>query len=108
MSATRSTSSRKSTSAGKTSSSAQTTTQHDLIRRWVDERGGFPATVKQTRTKKDAGLLRIDFPGYSGEDTLERITWDEWFKGFDENKLAFLYEDDAKSRFNKLISRESA
>jgi len=79
-----------------------------VIQRWVEERDGFPATVKQTHKQNDPGLLRIDFPGYSGEDTLEQVGWDEWFKGFEANKLAFLYEDEPNSRFNKLISRDSA
>jgi hypothetical protein len=95
-------------SSGGSSSSARTTTDHNVIRSWVEARGGFPATVKQTHKPNDPGLLRIDFPGYSGEDTLERIGWDEWFKGFEENKLAFLYDDDPNSRFNKLISRDNA
>jgi len=87
--------------------SAQTTNNHDVIRRWVEARGGCPATVKTTHGKNDPGLLRIDFPGYSGEDTLERIDWPEWFKAFDDNDLAFLYDDDTDSRFSKLINRSS-
>ena len=90
-----------------TTQSAKATTDHDTIRRWVEEREGCPATVKSTRKGSDPGLLRIDFPGYSGEDTLECISWDEWFKGFEENKLAFLYEDEPNSRFNKLVSRDT-
>jgi hypothetical protein len=43
---------------------------------------------------------------------LEEITWDEFFDGFDTNKLAFLYQDktaDGKlSRFSKLIDRDTA
>ena len=89
------------------SKSAVTTTDHDVIRKWVEERGGWPATVKSTHSKGDPGLLRIDFPGYSGEDSLERISWEEWFQGFEENNLAFLHEEDKDSRFNKLINRES-
>ena len=52
-------------------------------------------------------MLLIDYPGYSGTLTLEAISWDEFFKGFEENQLAFLYEDKKKagsqSRFSKLI-----
>ena len=59
-----------------------------------------------------SGILRIDYPGYSGEERLEAITWDEFFKGFEENELAFLYQDETKSggesRFSKLIDRNSA
>ena len=50
------------------------TTDHDTIRQWVEERGGSPARVKGTGTEGDPGLLRIDFPGYSGEESLEVIS----------------------------------
>lgn len=43
---------------------SKTTTDHKKIKAWVEERGGFPATVKGTGGKDDAGVLRIDFPGY--------------------------------------------
>ena len=89
---------------------SKVTTNHDEIRRWVEERGGHPARVKDTERKGSTGLLRIDYPGYSGEGTLERITWDEFFEGFDDNNLAFLYQEKTKdgkeSRFSKLVNRE--
>jgi len=72
----------------------------------VEERGGFPAHVKQTGRKRgDLGVLRIDYPGYSGRDTLERIGWDEWFDAFERNNLAFLHQDKRNSRFSKLVNR---
>ena len=93
-------------------SESKVTTNHDEIRRWVEERGGHPARVKNTERRNSPGLLRIDYPGYSGGDTLEEISWDEFFTGFDENNLAFLYQDKTKdgseSRFSKLIDRSSA
>ncbi|MBV8517716.1 MAG: hypothetical protein JO197_09995 [Acidobacteria bacterium] len=83
-----------------------TTTNHDEIRQWVEARGGFPAHVKRTGSRKgDPGVLRIDYPGFSGTDTLERIDWDTWFEWFDRDRLAFLYQDKRNSRFSKLISR---
>lgn len=84
---------------------ATKTTEHDTIRRWVESRGGHPAHVTRTQDDDDPGVLRIDFPGYSGEESLERIDWAEWFEWFDRNELAFLYQDEADSRFNKLVSR---
>jgi hypothetical protein len=90
---------------------SKTTTDHDEIRSWVEERGGKPARVKGTEKRNSVGLLRIDYPGFSGEDTLESITWEEFFQGFDDNKLAFLYQDETKdgkeSRFSKLIERDT-
>ena len=94
------------------SAEAKTTTNHDEIRQWVEERGGGPARVKGTKKGDSVGLLRIDYPGFTGEDTLEPITWEEFFRAFDENKLAFLYQEETKdgkeSRFSKLIDRDSA
>lgn len=84
---------------------SQKLTDHNQIRKWVEQHGGHPATVKATEKNGDPGLLRIDFPGYSGEDSLEEISWDDFFEKFDEKSLALLVEDDNKSRFNKLVSR---
>lgn len=96
----------------KQSAESKTTTDHEEIRRWVEERGGHPARVKDTESKNSPGLLRIDYPGYSGSDSLEAISWDEFFTGFDGNNLAFLYQEETKdggqSRFSKLIDRASA
>jgi hypothetical protein len=90
---------------------AKVTTDHQEIQNWVTERGGFPARVKGTSDEGEGGLLRIDYPGYSGEDRLEKISWEEFFAGFDENNLAFLYQEKLEggetSRFSKLIDRES-
>ena len=97
-----------SSSSSSTSSSAKTTTDHEEIRRWVDSRGGRPACVRGTGGQRDTGMLRIDFPGYSGAETLQEISWDEWLRAFDENDLEFLYQDDGYSRFNKLVARSTA
>jgi hypothetical protein len=90
--------------------SARATVDHDEIKAWVEERGGFPARVKSTGDRKDPGVLRIDFPGFSGEDSLERIDWEQWLQAFDANELAFLHQDETaegeQSRFNKLVARD--
>jgi hypothetical protein len=84
--------------------SAKRTIDHNEIRRWVEEHDGMPAHVKRTADGEDPGVLRVDFPGYSGEDTLEEIAWDQWLDWFDKNNLAFLYQE-GDSRFNKLVRR---
>ena len=86
--------------------SAKATTDHDTIRKWVEQRGGHPAHVKKTGRRRDPGVLRIDYPGFSGEDTLEPIEWDEFFSAFDKNKLAFLYQG-GRSQFSKLVDRKT-
>lgn len=88
-------------------SAAKTTTDHDEIRRWVEKNGGSPARVKATgRGKSDPGILRIDYPGFSGQDTLVKMNWDDWFDAFDENRLAFVYQP--STRFSKLVARGTA
>ena len=82
----------------------QTTTDHEEIQRWVEERGGTPTRVEGTN------LLRVDYPGFSGEQTLEPLSWDEFFQIFDDNNLAFIYQEETKdggeSRFSKFVDRE--
>ena len=94
------------------SSSSKTTTDHKEIQKWVESRGGKPSTVRRTGNSEEPGVLRIDFPGYTGSDTLEEISWDDFFQKFDENNLAFLYQEETskgeESHFFKLISRETA
>ncbi len=90
---------------------AKATTDHEMIREWVEARGGHPATVNRTGDEEDPGILRIDYPGYSGEGTLEPISWDAFFDKFDRERLAFLYQDEKvdgePSRFSKLVDRST-
>jgi hypothetical protein len=85
------------------------TTDHEEIRRWVEEHGGRPARVRAT-ADGGGGVLRIDFPGGAGEEELEPISWEEWFEIFDRNNLAGLYQEQKASgedsTFFKLVSRD--
>lgn len=88
-------------------SSAETTTDHDAIRRWIEERKGRPSRVAATAEGGD-GLLRVDFG--DRDDALEEISWDEFFRIFEENGLAFLHQDETRdgkpSRFVRFVKRE--
>jgi len=91
-------------------SEAKRTTDHEEIKQWAERRSGRPARVAGTGNGDDAGLLRIDFPEADDNDeSLEEISWEEFFEKFDEKKLAFLYQEQTKdgkrSYFNKLVSR---
>jgi len=85
------------------------TTDHEAIRTWVEERGGRPARVRGTGDDGDPGVLRIDFPERGDDESLEPISWEEWFRAFEENDLAFVYQEEtsegAESRFSRLVSR---
>lgn len=98
--------------ATETKHTSHVTTDHEEIRRWAEERKAKPSCVRGTGGKNDVGMLRLDFPGYTGEDKLEHIEWEDWFDKFDERQLALLYQEETasgdKSNFNKLVSRETA
>lgn len=85
---------------------ATTTTDHEAIRSWAESHGGHPAAVKGTGKGDDPGMLRIDFPGFSGERSLEEISWRKFFRWFELNELALLYREG--DRFNKFVSRKTA
>lgn len=68
------------------------TTNHEVIRRWAEERGAKPATVPGTEHGGRPGVLRLDFPGYGGEG-LEELSWEEFFRVFDERGLNFVYQE---------------
>ncbi|HYZ28252.1 MAG TPA: hypothetical protein VE570_04285 [Thermoleophilaceae bacterium] len=98
-------------------------------RRWHPRRGHQTPGPPPTATRSAAGSRNtaasprgfaapatttirgssIDFPGGAGEDQLEHISWDEWFQKFDENNLAFLYQErkatGEDSTFFKLVKR---
>lgn len=90
-------------------SSSKTTTDLEEIRTWAESRDGKPTVVRR-EDNEEGGVLRINFPGYSGDDTLEEISWDEWYEIFEDRELAFLYQEETangkESRFFKLVKRE--
>jgi hypothetical protein len=94
-----------------TQKTSHTTTDHNTIKNWVEERGGVPAIVEGTAEKREGiGLLRITFPEYDQSDNLKEISWDDFFDQFDKSHLKFLYQEKTKdgktSRFFKFVREE--
>jgi hypothetical protein len=85
------------------------TTNHDTIRGWIEERNGYPAALKSISGTDDPNPLRIEFPGYRGNEWLEPISWEVFFDYFEDQNLAFLYQDNASdgklSRFYRFVAR---
>lgn len=81
------------------------TTNHAVIRRWAEDRGATPATVPGTEHEGRPGVLRFDFPGYGGE-SLQHISWEEWFTSFEDRELNFIFQqhrkDERPSNFFRL------
>ena len=51
-----------------------------------------PATVAGTHHDGHLGVLRFDFPDYSG-DRLMEVSWAEWLRAFDQRRLNFIYQE---------------
>ena len=94
----------------KTDHNTRTTTERSKIQQWVQERDGVPAVVKGTE------ILRIDFlddEDASDEDeSLKEISWNEFFRIFDDRELVFLYQEETSdgdvSRFSKFVTEKTA
>jgi hypothetical protein len=86
-------------------SAAEKITDHEKIKAWAEERGGKPAKVRDS--KGPGGILRFEFQ--DPDDKLEPIEWDEFFKIFEDSKLALLEQEETASgktsRFAKFVSR---
>jgi hypothetical protein len=85
------------------------TRDHGEIRRWIEQRGGRPARVRGNLDPDEVGLLRIEMPGQSLDQPLEPIGWDEFFRTFEQQKVALLYryhkQQPDPADFHKLVHR---
>ncbi len=81
------------------------TRDHEVIKKWAQERGGTPADVEGTGDGGGAGGLRIEFRDEG--DRLEDVGWEAFFATFDDSDVDFLYQertsDGAVSRFHKFV-----
>lgn len=78
-----------------------TTTENSRIRHWIEARGGHPARIKDA---SDSETVRVDFSSESMDD----ISWDEFFQGFDGSRLAFLHRTKAQddvARLGRIVRR---
>lgn len=85
----------------------RTTTDHFKIWEWIDERHGYPAIIAGSSNYGEPARLRIDFPGHSVAECLQRISWKTFFHEFERSDLRFLYQDRTHigdlSRFYKFL-----
>lgn len=68
------------------------TTDHEVIRNWIQEHGGVPVIVRDAAGEDgEDEVLRLVFGNPGAE--LERVSWNEFFTIFDMRRLRFRYED---------------
>lgn len=85
------------------------TTDHKIIRQWVEARGGVPVHVRNNETPTEDEWV-LDFLFHDKKDIrYKQLTWSEFFRSFDQSHLAFEYDDGTEAieenQFYKFISR---
>lgn len=80
------------------------TTDHAIIVAWCEARGGQPVTWEMAfgTYPTEIGLI---FRGQKTHPVSEDISWDGWFRLFDERELAFVYELDSGDNTYQLADR---
>ena len=78
------------------------TDDYQLIRDWAREHSAEPATGEATESGpatvdvKDGGAgIRFNFPAAA---RFRPISWDEWFRNFQQHELLFVYERTAPDK----------
>lgn len=67
-------------------------TDPTLVRSIIEARSGYPAHAPDTEGKGDQGLLRVGFR--DREEELTELSWEAFFREFEEKDLAVVYADD--------------
>ena len=92
----------------RTSALARSLTALEESRQSVDEPGTTPAREQKPGSVTRAGLIRFDFPGNIGEQSLEAIGWEEWFEKFKERNLSPLAQGETATSQKRTSSPTSA
>ncbi|QQZ18224.1 MULTISPECIES: hypothetical protein [Rhodococcus] len=80
-------------------------TDHELIRCWIQHHHGAPAILSNPPTHPEAAaaVLRIDFTGLGPGSGLAHISWNQWFALLDAQALAFRFPDTEDSFAFQLV-----
>lgn len=75
-------------------SAGEQTTDHALVRAWMEDHDAYPAHLDQSEGEGDRGLLRVGFREGEADRDLKEIRYEEFFEEFEEKDLAFVYPDE--------------
>jgi hypothetical protein len=78
-----------------------TTTNHEEIKNWIISHKGHPQVIDHEDATGDKLGLRINFPGHHDESygvghDSHAVDWDRFFQVFEDQKLAFEYDENEK------------
>lgn len=70
---------------------------HETIKKWIIKHKGKPEIIDDPDANGDEIGIRVDFPGpdddrFFDANEIREIPWEEFFKIFEDQQLAFEYE----------------
>ncbi|MDX2154544.1 MAG: hypothetical protein SFV54_27630 [Bryobacteraceae bacterium] len=65
----------------------------EVVKRWAEERGAVPTTVRTRQSGNQVRTLRFIFPASESRGRLEEIEWEEFAEPFNGRKLVFLFQE---------------
>jgi hypothetical protein len=68
------------------------TIDHNEIKSWTEERKGAPASLKEPSEEASNLILRILFNGDKNVNQAKEISWEQFFKLFEQHQLALVYK----------------
>jgi hypothetical protein len=74
------------------------------MKQWIEAHQGWPALVKSSNRAGAGRMLRIGFPDVEEREQLMKITWEEFFRIFEQENLAFLYQEPPRSELSRSYS----
>ena len=87
----------------------ETTTDHEAIKRWAEDRHGSPAVAKGSEGAAGPhGVLYIDFAEETTAEKLEPISWEDWFEQFDALDLAMDYQPQDEGTSFRMVRRSES
>ena len=91
------------------SGETKTTSDHEEIQRWAQDRGGTPACVHNPLANSTD--LRIDFLHEKYNDDVRGISWEEFFRIFDQQRMVLVYQTETEggklSRFGRIVKSDN-
>ena len=73
------------------------TVDKERMKQWIEAYHGWPALKISPPGLEPSSSLRIGFPGCEDREQLAIVSWEEFFKIFEQENLAFLYQDPPRS-----------
>ena len=74
------------------------TTDPSLIKKLAEARRASPAIIRKVTNDGIEMVLSFLFPDIKIDEVATRLTWEEFFEKFDQQRLVFVYDDSERSQ----------